>query len=167
MEIVTQYAPKIIGYFIIKYFSKILPSWVIKRFPFDKEKLFIFIDMPRIINRNDLKKMNFSLSVRNFNYTNIIIEKIKIEINKDSYIVHEFENSFTEIELQRNYNWKMDLPDAIINRYLKYFIEDPNLEGFYYSKGEFDFRIKVFYSFLDKKGSTDYQIRRSFDMDCR
>jgi len=41
------------------------------------------------------------------------------------------------------------------------------LKNCYTSKGEFDFRIKIFYSYLNKKGSTDYINRSQIDMDCR
>ena len=165
--ILTQFAPKIFGSFVIKYFSNIFPNWIIKKFPFEKDKIIVSIDMPRIYNRIDFKKMNFSFSIRNFNFTNLIVEKIRIEIIKDSTGIHDFEKSFTETELQNNYNWSIDLTEALTNRYLQYFIQYPDLEKFFISKGEFDFRIKIYYSYLNKKSSAEYQMRKTIDMDCR
>lgn len=165
--ILSQFAPKIIGTFAIKYFSNILPKWILKKYPYEKDKLIVFVDLPRINNRDDFKKLNFSISIKNFNYANIIIEKIKIEIIKDSTGIHDFERSFTETELQSNYNWSIDLTDALVNRYFKYFIQFPELDKFFISKGEFDFRIKIYYSYLDKKGSSEYNLRSAIEMDCR
>ncbi|HPO62293.1 MAG TPA: hypothetical protein PK762_04330 [Candidatus Kapabacteria bacterium] len=131
--ILTQFVPKIIATFVIKYFSNIFPNWIVKKFPFEKDKIIVLIDMPIIYNRIDFKRINFSLSFRNFNYTNLVIEKIKIEILKDSSVIHEFERPFTETELQSTYQWNTDLTDSLIERYSKYFIQYPDLENFYTS----------------------------------
>ncbi|MDT3738504.1 MAG: hypothetical protein RO257_03255 [Candidatus Kapabacteria bacterium] len=175
--VITSALTKFVFKEALKQSTKLLPKyWINKKckekfdllinyneIPFNKEKFIINIDMPYIINKDNLKKLSFYLSFKNFNYLDIILEKIIIEIRKDAHTVFSFNKTFARTEISGNYNWEEYLNDSQLNCFMEYFIKYPD-DNSYISKGEFDFNFKVFYKYLNEFGNFDLKLNKSIFM---
>jgi len=165
--ILTEVSQKVIITILFKYLGHSFKKWLVKKYPFKKDKLIIDINSLRITNKPSLQNISFMINIRNFNYSNIIIEKVAIELIKDNYTVLNIDKTFTETELQNNYHWYKDLTHANIKGFEPLFVEFNKYKEIFISEGEFRLKLNVFYNYLTKKGSTEYELKRTIEMDCK
>ena len=175
--IISEISKDLIANAFINYSKLNIFNWINKTFnvkydiminyddiPFEKEKIIINIDMPYIYNNYNQKRIDFYITLRNFNISDIIIKKINIEICKDARTVLRFEKSLADTEFQNKYNWQTSLTEAEINNIKEYFIEYPNSPKFYISKGEFDFNFKIFYRYQDQSNDYNHKLNQTMYM---